>query len=175
MFKESIDAIIYAFEQQQLSASTPITVGLTFLKQYTVFICALRWHSWLAGSQQMIGFGLNLNRISSPKTLIVGVLTITCAWFSSFLTKPPDAFSISNKAVPNGAVLSHVNNHKLTLRVAHATYGVVCALPVNKNNEEHIRRMHQWESDPTGECYVPDFFEAKLCKVSFFLGQSTRY
>jgi len=32
LFTESIDAIISAFEQQQKSATTPITVGFTFLE-----------------------------------------------------------------------------------------------------------------------------------------------
>ena len=32
LFNDSVDAIIDAFEQQQKSATTPITVGFTFLK-----------------------------------------------------------------------------------------------------------------------------------------------
>ena len=32
LFEESIDAIIQAFEQQQTSTTTPITVGLTLLE-----------------------------------------------------------------------------------------------------------------------------------------------
>ncbi|KAF8557815.1 hypothetical protein OG21DRAFT_1494559 [Imleria badia] len=41
-------------------------------------------------------------------------------------------------------------------------YGVICALPVDANDEEHISRKDQWELDPTGDCYVPGFFESKL-------------
>ena len=136
-----------------------------------MFIFAFRWHSLLAGSPQMIGFGPSLNHISSPRTSTVGVLTLICMWFSSTLTRFSDTFFISNKAVPNGAVLSHVDrhNHKVSSRIARATYGLVCALPVKVNDAEHIRRKHQWETDPAGDSYVPDHFEAKLYKVSLLL------
>jgi len=69
-----------------------------------------------------------------------------------------------NKAVANGAVLSHVDrdNHLVAVRVARATYGVVCALPVKANNEEHVRRKQKWERDPTGDFYVPGYFESKV-------------
>ena len=76
-------------------------------------------------------------------------------------------FFIRNKAVANGAVLSHVDrdNHLVATRVARATYGVVCALPVKANDEEHVRRKRQWERDPTGDWYVPGYFESKLRRV----------
>ncbi|KAG9312582.1 hypothetical protein JVU11DRAFT_6979 [Chiua virens] len=69
-----------------------------------------------------------------------------------------------NKAVANGAVLSHIDreNHLIASRVARATYGVVCALPVKEDDEEHVRRKALWEQDPTGDRYVPGFFEARL-------------
>jgi len=71
-----------------------------------------------------------------------------------------------NKAVAHGAVLSHVDrdNHLVASRVARATYGVVCALPAKENDEEHVRRKPRWEKDPTGDCYVPGYFESKLRK-----------
>ncbi|KAF8545913.1 hypothetical protein OG21DRAFT_1502123 [Imleria badia] len=71
-----------------------------------------------------------------------------------------------NKAVANGAVLSLLDydNHLVASRVARATYGVVCALPVEANNEEHIRRKQKWERDPTGDCYVPGCFESLVRK-----------
>ena len=64
-------------------------------------------------------------------------------------------------------MLSYVDrdNHLVASRVARATYGVVCALPVKAGDEEHVRRKHKWESDPTGDCYVPGYFESKLLKV----------
>ena len=88
-------------------------------------------------------------------------------YFSSPLTDFVEPFFISNKAVAHGAVLSHVDkdNHKIAVRVARATYGVICAMPVKANDKEHARRKHLWETDPTGETYVPDYFEAKLYKV----------
>ena len=64
-------------------------------------------------------------------------------------------------------MLSHVDrdNHPVASRVARATYGVILALPVDEEDEEHIRRKDQWEIDPTCDRYVPGCFEAKLCKV----------
>lgn len=64
-------------------------------------------------------------------------------------------------------MLSHVDreNHLVASRVARATYGVVCALSVDKNDGQHIRRKEKWEVDPTGDCYVPGYFESKLRKV----------
>ncbi|KAG6375698.1 hypothetical protein JVT61DRAFT_3273 [Boletus reticuloceps] len=71
-----------------------------------------------------------------------------------------------NKAVANGAVLSHVDrgNHLVTSRVARATYGVVYALPVEENNKEHIRRKNQWQRDPPGNFYIPGRFNVTLRK-----------
>lgn len=116
----------------------------------------------------MTGSGLGSNCISRTRTSAFAVQTIICMCLSSMLTIVPHVLLFSNKAVANGAVLSHVNrdNHIVASRVARATYGVVCALPVKQNDKEHIRRKHQWERDPTGECYVPGYFEAKLCRVS---------
>ena len=76
----------------------------------------------------------------------------------------------SNKPVANyGAVLSHINrdDHLVPSRVARATYGIVCALPVKENDTEHIRRKGTWEIDPSGDRYVPGYFETKLRKVGF--------
>ena len=39
----------------------------------------------------------------------------------------------------------------------------------DKNDEEHIRREDRWIKDLNGIWYVPDYFRAKLCKVSPFL------
>ena len=66
-------------------------------------------------------------------------------------------------------MLSHVDrdNHLVASRVARATYGVVYALPVKETDEEHLRRKQQWERDPTGDCYVPGYFESKLHRVRF--------
>ncbi|KAG9307937.1 hypothetical protein JVU11DRAFT_12878 [Chiua virens] len=71
-----------------------------------------------------------------------------------------------NKAVANGGILSHIYNetYGVASRVARATYGVVCALPVEEDDEEHARRKALWEVDPSGDRYVPGFFEAKLRK-----------
>ena len=119
----------------------------------------------------MIGFVPNLNYISSPRISTVGVLTIIGMWLSSMLTRLSHAFFISNKAIVNGAVLSHVNrrNHIVSSRIACATYGLVCAMPVKVNDIEHIRREQQWERDPAGDCYAPDHFGAKHCKVSLLV------
>jgi hypothetical protein len=64
-------------------------------------------------------------------------------------------------------VLSHVDrdNHQVASRVGRATHGIVYALPVKANDEEHVRRKHQWDTDPTGDCYVPGYFKLKLRKV----------
>ena len=64
-------------------------------------------------------------------------------------------------------MLAHVDrdNHLVASRVARATYGVVCAMLVKANDEEHSRRKHQWEIDPTGDCYVPGYFNAQLHRV----------
>ena len=74
---------------------------------------------------------------------------------------------ISNKAVAYGAVLSHVDrdNHKVALRVARVTYGLVYMVRARENDQEHIRRRDQWIKDVDDEWYVPRHFEAKLCKV----------
>lgn len=74
---------------------------------------------------------------------------------------------ISNKAVANGAVLSHIDrdNHLIASRVARTTYGVVCSLLVQANDEEHVRRKRQWERDPDGKCYVQGCFKPTLSKV----------
>ncbi|KAN0094942.1 hypothetical protein V8E55_003229 [Tylopilus felleus] len=71
-----------------------------------------------------------------------------------------------NKAVAYGAVLSHVDrdNHLVSARVARATYGVVCAVPVKEKEGEHIRRKNKWETDPAGGRYVPGYFESKIRK-----------
>ena len=136
-----------------------------------MFIFAFRWHSLLAGSPKMIGFGPNLIHISSPRTSILGVLTVISMWFSNMLTRFSDAFFINDSVIVNGAVLSHVDrhNHRVSSRTAYATYGLVLALPVKVNDAEHIRRKHQWETDPAGDSYVPDHFEAKLYKVSLLI------
>lgn len=69
-------------------------------------------------------------------------------------------------------MLSHVDrdNHLVASRAARATYGVVCALPVKESDEEHLRRKNQWEVDPTGDRYVPGYFESKLHKVGLLHG-----
>ena len=76
----------------------------------------------------------------------------------------------SNKAVAHGAVLSHIDrsNHRVATRVARVTYGLVCMVPADEDDEEHIHRKHQWIKDLDGEWYVPDHFDAKLRKVSPF-------
>ena len=53
---------------------------------------------------------------------------------------------------------------------SHVQYGVICALSVDATDEDHIRRKHLWERDPTGDCYVPGYFESKL-RVASFLRQ----
>ena len=65
-------------------------------------------------------------------------------------------------------MLSHADreNHLVASRVARATYGVVCALSVDDKDEQHLRRRDQWEIDPTGDRYVPGYFEKKVLKVS---------
>ena len=49
---------------------------------------------------------------------------------------------------------------------SHVQYGVICALPVDATDEDHNRRKHLWERDPTGDCYVPGYFESKLRMAS---------
>ena len=92
-------------------------------------------------------------------------------YFSSPLTDFVEPFVISNKAVAHGAVLLHVDhdNHKIAVRVARATYGIIRSPPVNANDKEHTRRKFLWETDTTGQFYVPDYFEAKFYKVGPFL------
>ena len=109
-----------------------------------MYIFAFRWHSLLAGSPEMIGFGPNLNYISSPGTSIVGVLTIICTWFSSMLTRSSDAFFISNKAVPNGAVLSHIDrhNHKVSSRIARTEVA-----QLKKTNAEKTKQVATLRQD----------------------------
>ncbi|KAN0094954.1 hypothetical protein V8E55_003241 [Tylopilus felleus] len=130
LFDESIDAVIGAFEQQQKSTTTPITMAF--------LVGGLSTNDWLWSRLQSYFKDRNVN-ICRPDNHI-------------------------NKAVANGAVLSHVDrdNHMVASRVARATYGVICAVPAEGNNEEHTRRKGEWEIDPTGDCYVPNFFEAKL-------------
>jgi hypothetical protein len=130
LFDESIDAVIGAFEQQQKSTTTPITMAF--------LVGGLLTNDWLWSRLQSYFKDRNVN-ICRPDNHI-------------------------NKAVANGAVLSHVDrdNHMVASRVARATYGVICAVPAEGNNEEHTRRRGEWEMDPTGDCYVPNFFEAKL-------------
>ena len=57
------------------------------------------------------------------------------------------------------------DNRLVTSRVARVTYGVVCALPVDEDEEEHQRRKDQWEIDPTGDRYLPGCFEPIIRKV----------
>ncbi|KAN0094933.1 hypothetical protein V8E55_003220 [Tylopilus felleus] len=130
LFDESINAIIGAFEQQQKSATTPITMAF--------LVGGLSMNDWLWSRLQSYFKDRNIN-ICRPDNHI-------------------------NKAVANGAVLAHVDrdNHMVASRVARATHGVIRAVPAEGNNEEHIRRRGEWEIDPTGDCYVPNFFEAKL-------------
>ncbi|KAF8555315.1 hypothetical protein OG21DRAFT_1483977 [Imleria badia] len=45
---------------------------------------------------------------------------------------------------------------------SYVQYGLICALPVDIDDEEHIRRKNHWEIDPTGDYYVPGYFESKL-------------
>ncbi|KAI9569174.1 hypothetical protein HD554DRAFT_2254112 [Boletus coccyginus] len=130
LFNESIDAITDAFEQQQKSATTPITTAF--------FVGGLSTNDWLWSRLQAYFKDKNINICRRDNHI--------------------------NKAVANGAVLSHVDRHLVASRVARTTYGVVCALPVKKNNKEHIRRKNWWERDPTGECFVPGYFELKLAK-----------
>ena len=82
----------------------------------------------------------------------------------------------SNKAVAHGAILSHIDcsNHRVAMQVACVTYGLVCMVPANKDDEGHIHRKLQWIKDLDGEWYVPDHFDTKLHKVSPFWC-STRY
>ena len=63
--------------------------------------------------------------------------------------------------------LSDHDNRLVTSRVAHVTYGVVCALPVDEDEEGHNRRKDQWEIDPTGDRYLPGCFEPIIRKVGF--------
>ncbi|KAF8552294.1 hypothetical protein OG21DRAFT_1511667 [Imleria badia] len=134
LFNDSVDAIIGAFEQQQKSATSTTPITTAFL------VGGLSTNDWLWSRLQSYFKEKNIN-ICRPDNHI-------------------------NKAVANGAVLSHVDsdNHMVASRVARATYGVVCALPVKANNEEHVRRKQKWERDPTGDCYVPGYFESKLSK-----------
>lgn len=81
------------------------------------------------------------------------------------------AFTVSNKAVAHGAILSHVDrvNHRVATRVARVTYGLVYMPPADKDDKEHLRRRDQWVKYVNDEWYVPDYFEAKLFKVGSVL------
>ena len=80
-------------------------------------------------------------------------------------------FFTSTAAVARGAVLSHVDrdNHLVVSRAVRVTCGVVCAVPVKEDDEEHVSRKHQWERDPAGGCYVPNHFRVIYQKVGLFL------
>ena len=72
---------------------------------------------------------------------------------------------ISNKGVAHGVVLSLIDDHhKITIRIACTAYGVICAVPV-KANDEYTSRKHLWETNLTGRCCVPGYFEAKVYKI----------
>ena len=64
-------------------------------------------------------------------------------------------------------MLCHVDrdNHLVASRVARATYGMVHAVPVKANDEEHLDREHRWERDVIDDYYVPGCFTVKLLKV----------
>ncbi|KAF8549070.1 hypothetical protein OG21DRAFT_1515573 [Imleria badia] len=131
-FNDSIDAIISAFEQQQKSATIPITTAF--------LVGGLSINDWLWSRLQSYFKEKNIN-ICRPDIHI-------------------------NKAVANGAVLSHVDreHHMIASRTTRATYGIIHAVRVQANNEEHVRREKKWERDPTGNRYVPGYFESKLRK-----------
>ena len=65
--------------------------------------------------------------------------------------------------------MSYINHddHLVASRVARATYGIVCSVPVKEHDTEHTRRKDRWEIDPSGGRYVPGYFETKLRKVGF--------
>ena len=69
--------------------------------------------------------------------------------------------------IVNGALSSYIqrDDHLVASRVARVTYGVVYSVPVEENNQEHVRRKHLWERDPTGNQHVPGYFKAILRKV----------
>lgn len=69
-----------------------------------------------------------------------------------------------------GAVISDVNreNRLVTSRIARATYGVVCAVLVDKNNEEHVRRKDQWQKEANGDHTISGYIQVKLRKAGFF-------
>ena len=80
--------------------------------------------------------------------------------------------AFSYKAVANGAVVSYINhdNHLVPSRATPAaTYCLVCALPVDENNEQHIFRKDQWVTDPTGDRYVPGYLALTFYKVDLLL------
>ncbi|KAI9572596.1 hypothetical protein HD554DRAFT_2014396 [Boletus coccyginus] len=139
LFTESIDAIIGAFEQQQKSATTPITMAF--------LVGGLSKNAWLWSRLRSYFQDKNIDICRPDKHI--------------------------NKAVANGAVLSHVdrNNH-VFLRVAGATYGVVRSIPAKANEEEHYRRRLNWESDSKGNFYVPDYFDVKLRRGTHLCGDT---
>ena len=75
-----------------------------------------------------------------------------------------------SKVVTHGAVLLYINcdNHKVTMQVAHLTYGIICAVLVKANNKEHTCRKHLWETNLIGKSYIPGYFKVKLHKVGPF-------
>ncbi|KAN0094963.1 hypothetical protein V8E55_003250 [Tylopilus felleus] len=125
LFDEFIDAIIGAFEQQQKSAMTPITIAF--------LVGGLSTNDWLWSRLQSYFKDKNVH-----------------------ICRPDNHARLSNMPT-----ILLTPNHMVASRVARATYGVICAVPAERNNEAHTRRRGEWEIDPTGDCYVPNF-EAKL-------------
>ena len=114
----------------------------------------------------MTGSGLGSSRILRTGTSTFAVQTTICARLSNMPTDFADAFVLVTRRSPTGLcylMLIVIAHHMVASRVARATYGVICAVPA----EAHTRRRGEWEIDPTGDCYVPNF-EAKLHRVSLF-------
>lgn len=64
-------------------------------------------------------------------------------------------------------MLSYIDrdDYLVASRTARFTFGVVRSAPVEKNNDEHMRRKHLWERNPTGDYYVPGYFETIVRRV----------
>ena len=124
------------------------------------FVGGLSTNDWLWSRIQLYFKERKINISRPDNHMCVG-----CVACSRSLIKH---FFISHKAVAYGAVLSHVDrdNHLVSARVTRTTFGVVCTVPVNEKDGEHIRRKNTWEIDPAGGHYVPGYFESKIRKVT---------
>jgi len=69
------------------------------------------------------------------------------------------------KAVTVGAVSFYVDN--FAKGVSKSTYGVLCHIPYNPLDPEHIKREHNLRLNLAGDKKVPRCFEPMLSRVRY--------